>query len=75
MSLTYTDVNKDLNDWEKEDRLGECSVDTKRPTSEAEGKKAGETQTDRASDVPIRLGELLGGWKKETGNKAQYTSY
>jgi len=20
MSLTYTDVNKDLNDWEKEDR-------------------------------------------------------
>jgi len=44
-------------------------------SSEAEGKKAGETQTDRASDVPIRLGELLGGWKKETGNKAQYTSY
>jgi hypothetical protein len=30
-------------------------------SSEAEGKKAGETQTDRASDVPIRLGELLGG--------------
>jgi|APAra0007618407_1042631.scaffolds.fasta_scaffold05705_1 hypothetical protein len=30
MSLTYTDVNKDLNDWEKEDREYDRGKDSSR---------------------------------------------